>query len=223
MINLVDIRKTYRVGSTETEVLKGINLHVGKGELLSIRGPSGCGKSTIMNITGLLDRPSSGYYYIDDRLVEYTNDDNLSIMRNRTIGFVFQQYNLLSRLTAIENVGVPLLYRGEDEREIKRRSMEFLKKVDMPEQKAHHKPVELSGGERQRVAIARALAGKPVLILADEPTGALDTKHGQDIMDLFKQLNKDEGIIFIIVTHNLSIAEQCKRFVVMQDGVLVEQ
>lgn len=222
MLKLSEIRKTYRIGPTEVEVLRGVNLEVNKGELIAIMGQSGCGKSTLMNTMGLLDKPTSGSYSIDGTPVSYEDDDELSSIRNRKIGFVFQQYNLLSRLTALDNVGIPLIYRGETEAEIRRRSLEFLRKVDM-ERRALHKPGELSGGQQQRVAIARALSGKPSIILADEPTGALDTRVGQEIMGLFKKLNEEDGITIIIITHDPNIAGQCRRFVVMKDGVIESQ
>lgn len=222
MLKLDDIRKTYKVGPTEIDILKGVALEVASGELLAIMGASGCGKSTLMNIIGLLDKPTSGTYLIEGRAVSYDDDDALSAIRNRRIGFVFQQYHLLPRLTALENVGIPLIYRGESEDEIKRSSLEFLRRVGMHE-RAHHRPSELSGGQQQRVAIARALAGKPSLILADEPTGALDTHVGQEIMDLFQQLNGDEDITIVLITHDPNIAKQCKRFVRMKDGLIFNQ
>jgi len=221
MLKLIDIEKKYKIGPTEVEVLRGVNLEVSQGELLSIMGQSGCGKSTLMNIIGLLDKPSSGSYFIEEKAVSYNNDDALSAIRNRRIGFVFQQYHLLPRLTAMDNVGIPLVYRGLGEDERRTLCMEFLKKVDMHE-RAHHKPGELSGGQQQRVAIARALVGKPAIILADEPTGALDRRVGLEIMNLFKKLNEEAGITVVIITHDPNIAKQCGRFVVMMDGVIVD-
>lgn len=222
MLKLIDIRKTYKIGPTEIEVLKGVNLEIANGELLSIMGQSGCGKSTLMNIIGLLDKPTSGAYFIEDKAVSYTDDDTLSAIRNKKIGFVFQQYNLLPKLTALDNVGIPLIYRGENEDVIKQKSIKFLTKVDMYE-RAHHKPSELSGGQQQRVAIARALIGKPTIILADEPTGAVDTHVGQEIMNIFKRLNREDGITVVIITHDPNIAKQCERFVVMKDGVILDK
>lgn len=222
MISLVDLHKSFWTGPVEGKVLKGINLTIQRGDFFSIMGPSGCGKSTVMNIVGLLDRPTSGSYYLDGKLVEYDDDDHLSQIRNRTIGFVFQQYHLLSKLTVAENVGIPLMYRGASEEAMRARSLEMLKKVGMAD-KANHRPLELSGGQQQRVAIARALAGRPLLILADEPTGALDVKVGQEIMDLFRQLNEEENITFILITHNPEVAEQCSRRAEMRNGVLVEE
>jgi len=220
MLTLTDIRKSYRIGPTEVDVLKGVSLEIKQGELISIMGPSGCGKSTLMNIIGLLDRPTSGSFMLDNAEVSYTNDDALSEIRNQRIGFVFQQYFLLSRLTALENVALPLVYRGDTGQNSHDRCMELLKRVGMDE-RAHHRPNELSGGQQQRVAIARALVGSPSLILADEPTGALDTQVGGEIMELFKTLNAEEGITVIIITHDPGIARQCKRVAVMKDGMIV--
>ena len=219
MLRLTDINKSCWVGPTTVDVLKGISLTVEKGELLFIIGPSGSGKSTLMNIMGLLEQPSAGSYFIEDTKITYDDDRMLSSLRNRMIGFVFQQYHLLPRLTAIDNVGLPLIYRGISEKEITERSMEYIKKVEMQE-RSHHKPTELSGGQQQRVAIARALTGNPALILADEPTGALDTHTGQEIMNLFKRLNKEEGITIVVITHDPKIAAQCKRRVELRDGII---
>ena len=217
MLQLTDIRKSYRIGPTEVEVLRGVSLEIEAGELVSIMGASGCGKSTLMNIIGLLDRPTSGRYLLDGKEVTYDDDDRLSGIRNRSIGFVFQQYQLLSRLTALENVELPLIYRGE--RVQRGTGLPCLERVGMGN-RSGHRPTELSGGQQQRVAIARALAGRPSLILADEPTGALDTTVGQEIMELFTQLNAEEGITIVIITHDPNIARQCRRTVVMRDGVI---
>lgn len=220
MLDLRDIHKVYRVGPAAVEVLKGISLTIEPGELVSITGTSGCGKSTLMNIIGLLDRPSSGEYHLDGSRVAYTDDDRLSQIRNRRIGFVFQQYQLLSRLSALANVLLPLVYRPEPTPDAERRGLAMLERVGMAE-RAHHKPPELSGGQQQRVAIARALVGRPTLILADEPTGALDTRVGQEIMDLFRQLNRDDRITVVIITHDPGIARQCDRVITLRDGLLV--
>lgn len=220
MMMLRNICKSYRIGPTGVDVLKGVSLDVTAGELLSIMGPSGCGKSTLMNIIGLLDRPTSGDFQLFGNSISYDNDDTLSEIRNKQIGFVFQQYFLLSRLTAVENVELPLLYRGVSKADLRKHSMELLRRVGM-EDRAGHRPNELSGGQQQRVAIARALVGQPSLILADEPTGALDTQVGQEIMELFKALNRDDGITVIIITHDPGVAKQCKRVAVMHDGVIV--
>lgn len=221
MLKLTNIRKNYKIGPIDVEVLKGVSLEVKEGEILSVMGTSGCGKSTLMNIIGLLDKPTSGSYILEGRDVSNLSDDQLSGIRNKKIGFVFQSFCLLSRLTAVENVGIPLVYRGLKNTKIKQCSHELLKKVNMDD-RAHHKPNELSGGQEQRVAIARAMVGKPSIILADEPTGALDTHVGQDIMNFFIKLNAEEGITIIIVTHDPNIARQCKRCVEMRDGVLIE-
>ncbi|MCX5828468.1 MAG: ABC transporter ATP-binding protein [Deltaproteobacteria bacterium] len=219
MLSIVDIRKSYRVGPTEVKVLKGINLTVEKGELLAIIGPSGSGKSTLMHMLGLLEKPDTGTYHIDGTQVIYDDDRVLSTLRNRKIGFVFQQYHLLPKLTALENVCVPLTYRGIKEGEVRKKSLEYLTKVDMQD-RANHRPNEMSGGQQQRVAIARALIGSPAIILADEPTGALDTKTGEEIMDLFHRLNREEGITVVIITHNPGLAEQCGRYVKIIDGMI---
>ena len=222
MITIENIHKTYQIGPLSMEILKGVNLTVEKGEFLSIVGTSGCGKSTLMNILGLLDIASSGAYFLDGKEVSDLSDRQHSETRNQKIGFAFQHFYLLSRLTALDNVGLPLIYRGMSERERRQRSAEMLKKVGM-DHRQHHKPTELSGGEQQRVAIARAFVGKPSIILADEPTGALDTRVGQEIMNLFLQLNEEEGVTIIIITHDPGIAKQCKRAVRMHDGLLREE
>ncbi len=219
MLEITDIRKSYRVGPTEVNVLKGVNLSVERGELLAIVGPSGCGKSTLMHMMGLLEKPDSGTYVIDGTRVTYDDDRALSKLRNRKIGFVFQQYHLLPKLTALENVGVPLTYRGMNLDEIRKRSIDYLTRVDI-QHRAGHRPNEMSGGQQQRVAIARALVGSPSLILADEPTGALDQRTGEEIMELFQRLNRDEGITIIIITHNPALAEQCGRAVKISDGMI---
>ena len=221
MLALNDIRKSYFIGPTEVEVLKGVSLEVSEGEMIAISGPSGCGKSTLMNILGLLDRPSSGSYAIQGSPVTYEDDDRLSSIRNLSIGFVFQQYHLLSKLSALENVMLPLVYRGGSDKSMREVAMEKLRQVGM-ENRSHHRPSELSGGQQQRVAIARALAGQPKLILADEPTGALDTQVGQEIMDLFCQLNREQGLTVAIITHDPRIARQCPRIARMAEGVLLE-
>ena len=219
MLDIVDIRKSYRIGPTEVNVLKGINLSVERGELLAIIGPSGSGKSTLMHMLGLLEKPDSGTYHIDGTKVVYDDDRVLSTLRNQKIGFVFQQYHLLPKLTALENVGVPLTYRGINMAEIRQKSIEFLTRVDI-QHRADHRPNEMSGGQQQRVAIARALVGSPAIILADEPTGALDVKTGVEIMELFQRLNREEGITIVIITHNPELALQCGRAVKIIDGMI---
>ena len=221
MLKLTNIHKTYKIGPTELPVLQGVNLEVYENDLLAIMGTSGSGKSTLMNIIGLLDKATSGTYLLDDKEIIQYSDDELSRVRNEKIGFVFQQFNLLPRLSALENVSVPLIYRGVPNAIMHKQSMDMLRKVGMDD-RAHHRPSELSGGQQQRVAIARALVGRPSLILADEPTGALDTRVGGEIMELFKTLNRDEGITIVIITHDPGIAKQCSRYVIMQDGRLME-
>jgi putative ABC transport system ATP-binding protein len=221
MLKLADIKKSYRLGPVEVNVLKGVNLAVEQGEMLSVIGTSGCGKSTLMNIMGFLDSPSSGRLFFEDKDASHLTDNQLSILRNQKIGFVFQQFNLLSRLTALENVCLPLMYRGKDKHQRIRIAKDMLSQVDMSNLK-DHKPAELSGGQQQRVAIARALSGSPSLILADEPTGALDTRAGRDIMNLFLDLNRNQGNTIIIITHDPNIAKQCGRSVKMRDGMLYE-
>ena len=222
LLHLADICKTYRVGPIFTEVLRGVCLDVNEGDLLSIMGPSGSGKSTLMNIIGLLDQPTSGSYLMRGHEVGTMDDDELSDIRNASIGFVFQSFHLLPQLTAVENVGLPLTYRGLAVDESGHRSREALARVGMADRGAH-RPNELSGGQQQRVAIARALVGEPAIILADEPTGALDPRIGQEIMDLFRTLNADEGLTIIIITHDLKIAGQCKRHAHIENGTLMEE
>lgn len=219
MINIEDVHKSYLLGSVEVEVLKGVNLNVDEGELVAILGSSGCGKSTLMNILGFLDQPSSGVYRFNDQLSDKLSDDELSAIRNKEIGFVFQQFHLLPKLTALDNVCLPLLYRGVPKNEREKLAEEMLTKVGMGE-RGGHRPNELSGGQQQRVAIARALCGGPSLILADEPTGALDTATGKEIMDLFLSLNDEEGITVVIITHDPGLAKRCKRSIRMRDGLL---
>ncbi len=221
MLKLVDIRKSYRIGPSAIQVLRGIDLQVSVGDFLAIIGPSGSGKSTLMNIIGLLEQPSAGTYFFDNTQVTYDDDRKLSSLRNRRIGFVFQQYHLLPRLSALENAALPIIYRGAGKREVHELAMEYLKKVNMHE-RAMHKPTELSGGQQQRVSIARALIGRPSIILADEPTGALDSATGAEILHLFQELNEKEGITVIIITHDLKIAEQCRRKVLLKDGKIID-
>ena len=221
LIRLQEITRTYRVGPVATEVLQGVELDVREGDLLSIMGPSGCGKSTLMNIIGLLDRPTSGSYRLAGREVSAMSDDELSDLRNASIGFVFQSFHLLPRLTARENVGLPLTYRGLADGEIGLRADAALQKVGMAGQAAH-RPDQLSGGQQQRVAIARALVGAPSIVLADEPTGALDPEIGEQIMGLFCRLNAEEGLTLIIITHDPKVARQCARQTRIQQGILSE-
>ncbi len=201
------------------EVLKGIDLEVDEGELVSIMGTSGSGKSTLMNVIGLLDRPTSGNYRIDGKDVLASERNDLAQLRNRNIGFVFQSFHLLPRLTALKNVELPLLYRGASAEARRTAAIEWLQRVGM-EDRMDHKPNELSGGQRQRVAIARALVGRPRLILADEPTGALDEKTGTEIMDLFINLNLSEKVTVIIITHDAKVGSICRRRLVLKNGLL---
>ncbi len=221
MLSLVDIRRSYVTGPVATEILRGVRLEVNRGDLLSITGPSGCGKSTLMNIIGLLDRPSAGVLRIKGQETGAMDDRELSALRNRSIGFVFQSYHLLPRFSAWENVALPLVYRGMTGASVRRRALEMLDKVGMAE-RAGHRPGELSGGQSQRVAIARALAGGPDILLADEPTGALDTETGGGIMGLIAGLNATERLTAVIITHDREIARQCARRVRMRDGTLNE-
>ncbi len=219
MLELTNIHKSYSLGTVDVEILKGVTLCVEQGDMLAVLGSSGCGKSTLMNIVGFLDQPSSGEYSFGGRLAAGLSDNELSRIRNKEIGFVFQQFHLLPKLTALENVCLPLVYRGVLPKERKQRAQAMLEKVGMADRE-HHRPGELSGGQQQRVAIARALCGNPSLILADEPTGALDTATSREIMDLFLSLNKEEGITIVIITHDPGLAKQCGRAVLMQDGVV---
>ena len=219
VIELKDIMKTYTMGDSIVHALYHIDLQIKFGEFTAIMGPSGSGKSTMMNILGCLDRPTSGEYYLDGKEIAGYDDDELAHTRNKKIGFVFQNFNLLSKLTAQANVALPLIYAGVGEEERMERAKKALENVGLG-QRLDHKPMEMSGGQRQRVAIARALINNPAIIMADEPTGNLDTKSSYEIMDIFKGLN-DEGRTIVMVTHEPDIAEQTKRILVMRDGQLV--
>lgn len=221
MINLVDIKKVYDMGSVQVEVLKGISLNVKESDFVSIIGPSGSGKSTLMNIIGCLDVPTTGQYYLDKKEISTYKEKQLSKIRNEKIGFIFQKFNLLPKLTAYDNVELPLIYRGMKPKERKERVLESIEKVGLIE-RMHHKPSELSGGQQQRVAIARALAGNPPVLLADEPTGNLDSKSGEEIMRLIQGFS-DEGKTIILITHDNDIANQAKRIVTIKDGLLTER
>jgi putative ABC transport system ATP-binding protein len=216
MINLKDITKTYRMGEVDFTVLSGVSLSVRSGELIAIMGPSGSGKSTIMNIIGCLDRPTTGSYRFEDREISSMTDDELASIRNVKIGFVF---NLLARVSALKNVEVPLIYGGVPARLRKARAVPLLEKVGLAD-RLHHKPTELSGGQQQRVAIARALVNNPPLLLADEPTGNLDSRSGEEILKLLTGLN-EQGVTIIIVTHDQNVAARCKRIITVKDGQIV--
>lgn len=215
VIKMRNIGKVYKMGKNEYKALFDINLDIKKGEFVSIVGPSGAGKSTLMNIIGCLDNATSGEYFLDE-INTSCNDNKLAEIRNKKIGFIFQNYNLLSKLSVLENVELPLIYQGLKSSEIRKRSMEALEKVGLTSH-IKHKPAELSGGQKQRVAIARALVTKPEIILADEPTGALDSKTGKEVMGMIKELNK-EGNTIILITHDRDIAKQAKRIVTVMDG-----
>lgn len=221
MLELIDIRKSFRLGPVELHVLKGMNLHVQAGDLMSIMGPSGSGKSTLMNIIGLLGRPGSGMYRVDGRDVSTMNDREPSAFRNAHIGFVFQSFNLLSHLTALENVVLPLVYRGLGRRETRRQAQEFLEKVGMGD-RLDHRPDQLSGGQKQRVAVARALVGRPSALLAVEPTGALDSGTADEVMQLLILLNREERVAVVIITHDAAVSAQCRRRALIRDGLLLE-
>lgn len=220
IIKINSIMKSYQLGGETVHALNNVSLEIQEGEFLAIIGPSGSGKSTLMNMLGCLDRPDSGTYMLDGNEIGKMNDNQLASIRNQKIGFIFQNFNLLGKLTALENVELPLLYAGVPTKERKERSIESLRKVGLIE-RAEHLPSQLSGGQQQRVAIARALAGKPSILLADEPTGALDSKTSKEILQLMKELN-ELGHTIILITHDLEIAKQAKRMVSIQDGQLFE-
>lgn len=216
MLKLKDIHKSYQQGSQEFPILKGIDLHVKEGDFLAIMGPSGSGKSTLMNIIGCLDKASAGSYHIEGTDVSDLSDNQLSDLRNQKIGFVFQNFNLMPKLTACQNVELPLTYMKVPKKERRERALEMLRLVGL-EERSDFKPMELSGGQKQRVAIARALVTNPSFILGDEPTGALDTKTSVQIMELFKQFN-GQGKTIVIITHEPEVAQLCKQTVVLRDG-----
>jgi ABC-type lipoprotein export system ATPase subunit len=221
LIELRDLRKIYDLGEVQVHALRGVSLDIREGEFVALVGPSGSGKSTLMNLLGCLDRPTSGSYRLADEEVAELNADQLAHTRSRRIGFVFQNFNLLARTTALENVEVPMLYnQNVARRERKQRATELLDRVGLGD-RMHHRPSQLSGGQQQRVAIARALVNNPPILLCDEPTGNLDTVTSRDVMSFIKQLNETEGLTVILVTHDLDIAREARRAIVLIDGHVV--
>ena len=223
LIRMRGIYKRFNVGlENELEILHGIDLDVNEGEFVSIVGASGSGKSTLMNLIGALDRPTEGSYWLDGTVIEDADDRELSAIRNRKIGFVFQNFNLIGRTNALRNVELPMLYAGVPQKKRTERAQMLLDMVGMADRMTHQ-PNELSGGQKQRVAIARAMANDPAIILADEPTGALDSKTGRMVMDLFHQLNREQGKTIVLITHNRELAMETQRVLTMCDGVLSEE
>ena len=220
LIKLEHVTKTYPLGTGQFNALKGVNLEVQRGEMLAIVGVSGSGKSTLMNIIGFLDRCTAGSYRFDNIDVSHLSEDELADIRNQKIGFVFQSFFLLPRSTALQNVMLPLFYRGTPRDEAETLSLQMLEKVGMADL-AHHRPNQLSGGQQQRVAIARALVTNPDVILADEPTGALDSHTGNDVLELFLNLNRQEGRTIVIITHDKDVSARCERVVTIKDGVIL--
>ena len=220
MISIRNLNKIYKNGSVEVHALKDVNLEIEHGEFIAVMGQSGSGKSTLMNIIGCLDRPTSGEYLLDGIEISKQEQDELSLIRNKKIGFVFQAFNLIPRTNILRNVELPMIYAKVKSSKRKQRSLELLERVGLGD-RIHHVPNELSGGQKQRVAIARALANNPPIILADEPTGNLDTQSSEDIMTIFRQLN-DEGTSVILVTHEPEIARYADRVIVFRDGVIIE-
>ena len=221
VVDAKDLKKIYVMGDVEVHALRGLSIQIERGEVLSIMGPSGSGKSTLMNTLGCLDRPTFGEYYLDGESVAEMTDDQLADIRNRKVGFVFQSFNLLPRATALSNVELPLRYSAVSGKERRERAKEALESVGLGD-RIHHRPSELSGGQQQRVAMARALINEPAIVMADEPTGNLDTKSGDEIMQLLLKLNQEIGTTLIIVTHDPEVAEFTDRIVTIRDGVVVE-
>jgi putative ABC transport system ATP-binding protein len=219
MIRLQDITKVYPMGKRELTVLKGININIKQGELVAIMGPSGSGKTTMLNLLGCLDAPTSGKYYLEDREVSHLSSGELARIRGQKIGFIFQTFNLLSRLTALANVELGMTYTGGVDRQ---RALEALAKVGLSE-RVKHRPIELSGGEQQRVAIARAIVKNPSLFLADEPTGQLDSKSGEEVISILTNLHAEQGITLVVVTHDANIASHCQRIIHLKDGEIVTE
>ena len=221
VVNAWDVTKVYKMGEFDVHALRGVSLDIARSEVISIMGPSGSGKSTLMNVLGCLDRPTEGEYLLDGEKVENLSDDQLSSIRNRKVGFVFQSFNLLPRQTALTNVVLPLRYAGVNNQEAHERAMAALEKVGLGD-RVKHRPNELSGGQQQRVAIARSLVNDPAVILADEPTGALDSKSGQEIMELLLKMNEEQGTTLIFVTHDPRIAAMTQRTIHLKDGLVEE-
>ena len=219
MIRLQDITKVYPMGKRELTVLRDVNIHIEQGELVAIMGPSGSGKSTMLNLIGCLDKPTSGSYYFEDREVSRLSSGELAQIRGQKVGFVFQTFNLLPRISALANVELGMRYCGRGDRN---QAMEALDRVGLSD-RANHRPTELSGGEQQRVAIARALVKNPPLLLADEPTGNLDSGSGEEIISILTALNAEQGITLLMVTHDTDIAHQCQRIIHLKDGQVVEE
>lgn len=218
MIELKNVKKVYKMGDTEVAALGGVSLSIADGEFAAIIGPSGSGKSTLMNILGCLDTPDEGDYFLDGMDMTKVSEKNLSRIRSRKIGFIFQQFNLLQKLTALENVELPMIYQGVPAKERRQRALESLERVGL-EKRVHHKPKELSGGQQQRVAIARAFAAKPSIILADEPTGNLDSKSGAEVMTILHQLH-EAGNTIVLITHDSKVAAEATRRVRIADGLI---
>ena len=221
LVELKDIHKSFKLGSESIEILHGIDLVVERGEFVAMMGPSGSGKSTTMNILGCLDKPTSGQYFLDGKDVSKLNRDQLAAIRNSTIGFVFQGFNLLQRTSALENVELPMLYAGIGAKERHRRAKEALVRMGL-EERLNHEPSQLSGGQQQRVAIARGIVNRAPILMADEPTGNLDSKTSDEIMRLFQKLNDEEGITIILVTHEPDVAAFAKRQLLFRDGLILE-
>ena len=221
VIETKDLRKIYTMGTVEVRALDGVSFSIDRGDVVAIMGPSGSGKSTLMNLLGCLDRPTSGNYLLDGEEVHTLDDDQLASIRNRKVGFVFQSFNLLPRATALSNVELPMRYAGIEKRNRLERAGSALESVGLGD-RIHHKPTELSGGQQQRVAVARALVNDPAILMADEPTGNLDSKSGKEIMELLKNLNRQRGTTLIIVTHDPMIAAQANRIIRLRDGLIEE-
>ena len=221
IIRLEDIRKTYHLGEVDVPVLKGVSLRIGRGELVALMGASGSGKTTLMNILGCLDRPSAGRYWLDDDEISQLSADGRAFLRNRKIGFVFQNFNLLPRTSALEQVMMPLAYApvSISDREARQRARALLERVGLDD-RMHHEPSQLSGGQQQRVAIARALVNRPPVLFADEPTGNLDSHTSEDVLRMFQQLNREDGLTIILVTHDAGVAGHAQRAIRIRDGLI---